>query len=100
MSQEARISWPQVSDNGIKPDPVGGEAIQQLPWMYSKHKKAAYFSWPCNYLLQERARLLNQLTKQSTFVLTVEREAAYNYLTLTFQLALFHSFQILYDETQ
>ena len=73
----------QISEQGIEPDPTKLSVIRN--WPRPQHTKdLRAFLGLCNYYgdfipnLQQRARVLNQLTGKSKFIWTIEREAAFN----------------------
>ena len=73
----------QISAKGIEPDPSKLNVIRHWPRLvYTKDLRA--FLGQCNYYsefipnLQDRARVLNQLTGKSKFNWSLEREAAFN----------------------
>ena len=73
----------QISAQGIEPDPTKLSVISN--WPRPQHTKdLRAFLGLCNYFgdfipnLQQRARVLHQLTGKSKFIWIIEREAAFN----------------------
>lgn len=73
----------QISTKGIEPDPNKVNAIRHWPRPENTKDLRAFLGLCNNYSdfipnLQDRARVLNQLTGKSKFIWTLKREAAFN----------------------
>ena len=73
----------QISEKGIEPDPHKLSIIRHWPRPENTKDLGAFLGL-CNYYgdfipsLQDRARVLNQLTGKSKFVWSLQRQAAFN----------------------
>ena len=73
----------QIPEKGIEPDPHKLNVIRHWPWPENTNDLRAFLGL-CNYYgdfipnLQDRARVLNQLTGKSKFVWSLQRQAAFN----------------------
>ena len=83
MSKTTPIPEPSNLSQLIEPDPAKLSVIRNWPRPQNTKELQAFLGL-CNYYadfipnLQQRARVLNQLTEKSKFIWSLEREAAFN----------------------